>query len=120
MEFTPMKLISPTSQTVALNGVAVHMLAGVEMEIAQRLVETALAQGCLMVGKRVRASSKQIAIEDESNPVLDAINILVEEANPDKFSRDGLPTVTAITKALGYKITAEQRDSAWDIFQTEA
>ena len=111
-----MKVISPTSQTVALNGVAVHMHAGVEMEIPQRLVETALAQGCLIVGERIRASSKPVQ-EPQATPVLDAIRLLVEQGDTTDFSRDALPKVRSIEKILGYDISAADRDAGWAIFQ---
>jgi hypothetical protein len=43
--------------------------------------------------------------------------LLIEEANPMDFSRDGTPKVRSIERILGYDITAAERDSAWATFQ---
>ena len=96
-----MKLVSPILQMVALNGVAIRMEAGVEMEVRESLVESALALG----------------EAPKSSNTLDAMALLIEEANPMDFSRDGTPKVRSIERILGYDITAAERDSAWATFQ---
>ena len=111
-----MKLVSPILQMVALNGIAIRMEAGVEMDVRESLVESALAQGCTKVGVRVRATLKTIK-EPEASPTVDAIGILVEEGNPKDFGRDGTPKVRSIERILSYDITAADRDVAWAKFQ---
>jgi hypothetical protein len=111
-----MLLVSPILQMVALNGVAIRMEAGVEMEVRESLVESALASGCTKVGAPIRAKSKVVEAPKSSN-TLDAMALLIEEANPMDFSRDGTPKVRSIERILGYDITAAERDSAWATFQ---
>ena len=56
-----MKLVSPILQMVALNGVAIRMEAGVEMDVRESLVEAALAQGCTRVGAKKATKVKKAA-----------------------------------------------------------
>ena len=113
-----MLLVSPTLQMVALNGVAIRMEPGVEMEVRESLVETAMAAGCTKVGVRIRAGSKKAETPTPiANPIVGAMRLLIEEANPMDFSRDGTPKVRSIERILGYDITAADRDSAWETLQ---
>jgi hypothetical protein len=109
-----MLLVSPILQMVALNGIAIRMEAGVEMDVRESLVMTALAQGCTKVGAKKAAKVKNAP---ETDPTLDALAQVVEEGNPDNFGRDGTPKVKAIEKVLGYDISAADRDVAWNTFQ---
>ena len=111
-----MLLVSHITQMVALNGIAIRMDAGIEQDVRESLVEAALAKGCTKVGARIRATSKPIKTP-QTDPVLDAITLLVEEGNTKDFGRDGTPKVRSVEKILGYDISAADRDAAWDIFQ---
>jgi len=111
-----MILVSPITQMIALNGIAIRMDADVEQDVRESLVEAALAKGCTKVGARIRATSKPIKTQ-QTDPIFDAINLLVEEANPKDFGRDGTPKVRAVEKILGYDISAPGRDAAWAEFQ---
>ena len=116
-----MILISPILQMIAFNGVAIRMEAGAEMEVRESLVETALAAGCLKVGPRIRASSKAVDPEPAlTTPnAVDAVALLVEEANPKDFDRNGMPKVRSVERVLGSDINAADRDVAWETFQKE-
>ena len=111
-----MLLVSHTTQMVALNGIAIRMEAGIEQDVRESLVEAALALGCTKVGARIRATSKPIK-DLQTNPVVDAVTLLVEEANPKDFGRDGTPKVRSVERILGYDISAADRDVAWNTFQ---
>jgi len=113
-----MKLVSPTTQMIAVNGIAIRMESGVEQDVRDLLVETAISQGCTKVGARIRAKTKPVEeTQPAATPIVDAIGLLVEEGNPKNFGRDGTPKVRAVETLLGYDISAADRDVAWDIFQ---
>ena len=118
-----MILISPITQMVALNGIALFMEAGIEQPVRKSLVEAALAQGCVKVGERVRAGSKPAPTEPTetpcplADPIVKAIETLVTAGKPKNFGVDGSPKVRSVEKILGYDISATDRDVAWATFQ---
>ena len=111
-----MLLVSPTTQMVALNGIAIRMDAGIEQDVRESLVESALARGCTEVGARISDTSEPVE-PALTFPIVDAIALLVEEANPKDFGRDGTPKVKSVERILGYDISAADRDVAWETFQ---
>jgi hypothetical protein len=111
-----MLLVSPITQMIALNGIAIRMDAGIPQDVRASLIESALAQGCTKVGEPVVAAPIDIA-GLEPFPVVDAITLLVEKANPRDFNRFGTPKVRSIERILGYDITAVDRDVAWETYQ---
>lgn len=111
-----MILISPITQMIALNGVAIRMEAGVEQFVRESLIKTAKSHGCVEVGTPVSVDPKPI-LELQATPTVDAIRLLVEQGNTKDFSKEGLPKVKAVEKILGYDISAADRDAGWAIFQ---
>lgn len=114
-----MILISPITQMVARNGVALFMQAGVEQFVRESLVKLAIAQGCQEVGAVAQTAEPEDPKPLQSDAVLEAVQLLVEEGDPKNFSQEGLPKVKAIENLIGYDINAADRDVAWAQFQQE-
>jgi len=51
----------------------------------------------------------------EEDPLVVALEGLIEEGNPENFKKDGTPKAAVVNKLAGRAVTTEERESAWQI-----
>jgi hypothetical protein len=97
---------------------------------ADTITETQLAQ--LKADPRIKVviqdeTNSSVANGDQSTPVdqgtvpgtlIEAIALL-DPANVDHFTSTGKPQIDALETLLGHKVTAAERDAAWETFLAE-
>jgi hypothetical protein len=121
-----MKIVSDKSLRVTtLGGTAVLFEAGVPREIAEEIGLLAIQMGAKEYGtSTVEETVKKVAefeevaeevAEEASADVVEALQYLIEEANPNSFKNDGTPKAAVLNEMIGRTIRAEERESAWEI-----
>ena len=50
---------------------------------------------------------------EEEDPLVVALEGLIEEGDPENFKKDGTPKSAVINKLAGRAVTTEERDAAW-------
>ena len=51
----------------------------------------------------------------EEDPLVVALEGLIEEGDPENFKKDGTPKAAVVNKLAGRAVTTEERESAWQI-----
>ena len=121
-----MKIVSDKSLRVTtLGGTAVLFEAGVPREIAEEIGLLAIQMGAKEYGtSTVEETVKKVAefeevaeevAEEASADVVEALQQLIEAADPDSFKNDGTPKAAVLNEMIGRTIRAEERESAWEI-----
>jgi len=117
-----MKIVSDKSLRVTtLGGTAVIFEAGVPREIAEEIGLLAIQMGAKEYGtSTVEETIKKVAefeevAEEVSTDVVEALQQLIETADPDSFKNDGTPKAAVLNEMIGRTIRAEERESAWEI-----
>ena len=49
----------------------------------------------------------------EEDPLVVALEGLIEDGNPENFKKDGTPKAAVVNKLAGKAVTTEERDAAW-------
>ena len=49
----------------------------------------------------------------EEDPLVVALEGLIEEGDPENFKKDGTPKAAVVNKLAGKAVTTEERDAAW-------
>lgn len=119
-----MKIISDKDLFITtLGGTAVRFEAGVPREIAEEIALLAIQQGATEVGKVAPKEATVVEVEEEivvQEPVhdeelIEALQKLIEEADPNSFKNDGTPKAAVVNKLLGRTVRTEERETAWEI-----
>ena len=121
-----MKIVSDKSLRVTtLGGTAVLFEAGVPREIAEEIGLLAIQMGAKEYStSTVEETVKKVAefeevaeevAEEASADVVEALQQLIEAADPDSFKNDGTPKAAVLNEMLGRTIRAEERESGWEI-----
>ena len=121
-----MKIVSDKSLRVTtLGGTAVLFEAGVPREIAEEIGLLAIQMGEKEYGtSTVEETVRKVAefgevaeevAEEASADVIEALQQLIEAADPDSFKNDGTPKAAVLNEMIGRTIRAEERESAWEI-----
>tara|TARA_X000001036_G_scaffold423522_1_gene447552 strand:+ start:113 stop:493 length:381 start_codon:yes stop_codon:yes gene_type:complete len=50
---------------------------------------------------------------EEEDPLVVALEGLIEEGDPENFKKDGTPKSAVVNKLAGRAVTTEERDAAW-------
>lgn len=105
--------VSPVTQMVAQDGVAVRMVADVASQLPAVLVPYALTRGVTAVGgKPTKTSDSADVTVDE---VVAAIRALMESGDTKAFGTTGEPKLAALKGQVGKAVTDALRDEAWAI-----
>ena len=80
--------------------------------------------GCAPEEEQAAGEDPKPAVEptdptDRQNALLGAIAVMVERNARDDFGANGAPSIKALNDALGWKPSAEERDTAWLEYQTK-
>lgn len=119
-----MKIVSDKDLFITtLGGTAVRFEAGAPREISEEIALLAIQQGAVEVGKEAPKEEPTLEIEDEvvvQEPVQDeklieVLQKLIEEADPNSFKNDGTPKAAVVNKMLGRTVRAEEREAAWEL-----
>jgi len=124
-----MKVISDQDLRVAtLTGAVVLFKAGVEREVSDEIGLVAIQSGAKQVGdsaptaevvveEAVTVTVEEPAVEPSVEPsaeLIDAMNALIEQANPDDFKADGSPKAAAVNRVAGRTVQQDEREQAWE------
>lgn len=120
-----MKVISDQDLRVAtLTGAVVLFKAGVEREVSDEIGLIAIQSGAKQVGDSaptaevVVEETVTVAVEEPavepSTDLIDAMNALIEQANPDDFKADGSPKAAAVNRVAGRTVQQDEREQAWE------
>ena len=111
--------VSPITQMIAWDGVAVRMAAEVPRGLPERLVPVALTKGVVEYGAAGSAASAA-PLEATVEEVIAAIRALMEEGNAKSFGTTGEPKLPALKAKVGKPVTDAVRDEAWAAVKAEA
>ena len=50
---------------------------------------------------------------EEEDPLVAALESLIEEGDPENFKKDGTPKSAVVNKLAGRAVTTEEREAAW-------
>ena len=113
-----MKIVSSESLRVTtLSGAAIVFEAGVETEISSEVGLVALQMGAKEVKEGKTESEPEVVVEATDEPSDDLVQVLekmMDEGDPDNFKADGTPKAAAVNKAMGKTVDSDARDAAWE------
>lgn len=122
-----MKIVSSEDLRVTtLGGTAVLFQAGVPREIAEEVGLLAIQMGAKEYNdKYVEEEAAEVAefeevidVEEPAQPdgeLVEALQKLIEEADPNSFKNDGTPKAAVVNKMLGRTVRSEDREAAWEV-----
>lgn len=122
-----MKVIADREIRVAtLSGACVLFQPNVEREVSDEIGLLALQQGARQSGttkliQETVTETDEIDFEVPEDPkpndeVIEAIEKLVESADPDDFKADGVPKASALNRVVGRTVSTDEREAAWEAF----
>ena len=91
--------------------------AGTDLE--PRFHKEALAQGCRPEGSAAGEEFDREAVFDRRKVIRAAIETLLDSADPEAFTHDGVPALKQVTAAAGFTVTREERDAVWASLSAE-
>lgn len=121
-----MKIVcSEDLRVTTMGGTAVLFEAGVPREIAEEIGLLAIQMGAKEYNdKYVEEETAEIAEFEEvvvQEPVqtdaelVEALQKLIEEADPNSFKTDGTPKAAVVNKMLGRTVRTDEREAAWEL-----
>jgi hypothetical protein len=125
-----MKIISETELRVTtLAGAAIVFQPGEAIEVSEEIGLLAIQLGAKEYnGKYVEEKEAVIAefeevvevVEDDQTvqvdtDVIEALQKMIEEADPHSFKTDGTPKAQALNKLLGRTVRTDEREMAWEL-----
>ena len=107
-----MQLTSKTDLRVGkMYGPVLNMRAGVPIDVPDELVAKAKRLGC--TEGKAEAPKVEAPVEPKMS-IEDAMNKLLEDGDESAFDVLGRPRTSVLKEMMGVKVTAEQRDQAWN------
>ncbi len=107
--------------------VAPHVKRRRRAEAARKAAEAAAKEAAAkkaapapapVVEHEPEAVFEEVVEEEESSvdpEVVEALQKLIEEADPNSFKGDGNPKAGCLNKMLGRTVRADEREAAWEI-----
>lgn len=121
-----MKFISSRDRTItSLTGHAIEFKKGVPTFVPREMHAEVLELGCVPEeelpdsGEGDKTLVEPTDPTDRQNALLAVIAVMVERNSRDDFGANGAPSIKALSDALGWKPSAEERDTAWLEYQTK-
>jgi len=121
-----MIIVSDKALRVAtLSGAVVTFEPGVPRKVSQSIAVAALDMGAKVLQEtpepviQVNPEPEQVAAATSNKPekptgsLVDIMNAIIDEADPDNFKADGTPKASAINKAAGRPVKTHEREAAW-------
>ena len=119
-----MKVISKTNLYVGTtSGACIRLTANEPREVNDIVGKAALEAGAELYNENNVAHQEpeeavfEEVIEEPSvdTELVEALQKLIEEADPNSFKNDGSPKAAVVNKMLGRTVRADDRDAAWEI-----
>lgn len=113
-----MKFKTPDGSTVSLattQGGHTHAVTGEYATVPLRFRGLAIEKGCVYEGQSPEVADISNT-DDLTNAalVLAAVRKMIADPKEGDFTGGGQPNATALSKLVGFTVTKEQRDAAWD------
>lgn len=67
----------------------------------------------------VEVKAAQAAEAARPQKILDEVRAIVKRNNPDEFTAGGRPNLRKLGRTLGFEVTAEELDKAWEALRLE-
>jgi hypothetical protein len=110
-----MKIICKEPLRVAtLSGAVVLFEAGVPREISDDIAKIALTMGADLVSDAPKAEPAPEPEVEGQKSLVEVMEEIISEANPDDFKADGTPKATVVNKYAGRTISTTEREEAWE------
>jgi len=110
-----MKFFPPENQPIqiALTSGHIAVVEPTGTDIHKIFHKQAIALGCLPEGveRDTPADTKPF---DKASAIIEAMYKMVDDADESEFTGDGKPDVRALSKRVGFAVTRDERDSAWE------
>lgn len=118
-----MKIVSKTDLRVAtLWGAVINLKANEVREVGEKLGIHALQMGARQVDSEpvvepevVSEIPEEIVEEGLDPKLIEVLEGLMTEGNPDNFKVDGSPKAAVLNKKMARTISAEERNTAWEV-----
>lgn len=110
-----MKFYPPDNQPMQI-GLTTGHVAIVEpggTELDARFHREAIAKGCMPEGIE-RDKPVEAKGFDKMSAIINTVIEMVDEGNEAEFTGDGKPDVRALSKRVGFTVSREERDTAWE------
>ena len=120
-----MKFISSRDRTIAsLTGHSIEFKKGVPTFVPKEMHAEVLNLGCVPEEELQDSTDDKPAVEptdptERQDALLVAIALMVERNSRDDFGANGAPSIKALNDDLGWKPSAEERDTAWLEYQAK-
>ena len=120
-----MKFISSRDRVItSLTGHAIDFKKGVPTFVPREMHAEVLELGCVPEEEQAAGEDPKPVVEptdptDRQNALLGAIAVMVERNARDDFGANGAPSIKALNDVLGWKPSAEERDTAWLEYQAK-
>jgi len=121
-----MKFISSRDRTIAsLTGHSIEFKKGVPTFVPREMHAEVLDLGCAPEEELDDSGAGDKTIVEPTDPterqdaLLVAIALMVERNSRDDFGANGAPSIKALSDTLGWKPSAEERDTAWLEYQAK-
>lgn len=114
-----MKFRSPTDTPirVALTSGHVKLIGPELIELEPRFVKDAVAAGAIPEGVPQSLMETQESPSDQlsrNEQIKKTLLEMLDSSEPDEFTGNGLPSVPAVSKRVGYKVAREEVYPIWD------
>jgi hypothetical protein len=113
-----MKILSTESLRVTtLSGGAIVFEAGVPITVGDEVGLVAIQMGAKEVREGEAKSEPEVVVaanEEPSDDLVEVLEKMMDEGDPDNFKADGSPKAAAVNKAMGKSIGSDARDAAWE------
>ena len=110
------KFISPTEEPVhiALRNGHTTLVTREGTELAPQFHREAIARGCRLMGTGDEEPVNEASTEKPRGQLLaDAIQAMLDGSNEGDFTSDGKPNLKALSDRVGFTVSREERDVAW-------
>lgn len=110
-----MKFFPPADEAIQIGLTSGHM-AVIEpggSELHPSFHREAIARGCLPEGID-RAPQEPAQAFDKMAAIIEAMHKMVDEGNEADFTGDGKPKTDAVSKLVGFTVSRDERDTAWE------
>lgn len=116
-----MKFFPPGDEAIQIGLTSGHM-AVVEpqgSELHPAFHKEAIARGCMPDGIE-RAPNEPEQAFDKMASIIEAMHKMVDAGNEADFTGDGKPKTDAVSKLVGFTVSRDERDTAWDAVANDA
>jgi hypothetical protein len=121
-----MKIVSSEPLRVTtLGGTAVLFEAGVPREISEEIGLLAIQMGAKEYNDKYVeeetaeiAEFEEVAVQEPAQTDAELVEVLqklIEEADPNIFKTDGTPKAAVVNKMLGRTVRTDEREAAWEL-----